>query len=118
MEPGLCTFCDIIARRLPGRIHHEDDELVVFQNQLDWAPVMLLIAPKEHLTQTELWGSGPLMSRVGQLAVQIGQERCPSGFRVLSNFGRDAMQTQPHGHVHVIGGTHLGLYVRRPEFRR
>jgi diadenosine tetraphosphate (Ap4A) HIT family hydrolase len=40
----------------------------------------------------------------------MGERFCRNGFRVLSNFGTDAMQSQPHGHVHVIGGTYLGEY--------
>jgi diadenosine tetraphosphate (Ap4A) HIT family hydrolase len=39
---------------------------------------------------------------------------CPDGYRLLSNFGNDALQTQEHAHLHVIGGTKLGLYVRPP----
>jgi len=39
-----------------------------------------------------------------------GAKYCPSGFRLLSNFGSDAMQSQAHGHVHVVGGTYLGEY--------
>jgi diadenosine tetraphosphate (Ap4A) HIT family hydrolase len=50
------------------------------------------------------------MGRVGEIAVQMGKERCPRGFRLLSNFGHEAMQSQEHAHVHVIGGTFLGEY--------
>ena len=82
----------------------------MFDNRLDWVPVMLLLVPKRHLTQIELWSSGDLMSRMAALAVQLGETYCPGGFRVLSNFGTDGRQTQPHGHLHVIGGTRLGLY--------
>ena len=38
------------------------------------------------------------------------KEHCPNGFRLLSNFGYEAMQSQEHAHVHVIGGTFLGEY--------
>ena len=113
MEGGQCTFCEIMARRLPANIRYEDDEIVVFDNQLDWVPVMLLVAPRRHQSQSELWASGPLLSRMGAMAVQLGQEHAPSGFRVLSNFGPDGLQTQAHGHLHVLGGIYLGHYVRR-----
>ena len=113
-KPGDCTFCQIVAGTLPSRQVYEDDLFLAFQNQLDWVPVMLLVVPKEHLTQEELWGSGDLMARIGRLAVDLGTEHCPGGFRILSNFGPDAVQTQHHGHLHVIGGEHLGLYVRNP----
>jgi histidine triad (HIT) family protein len=114
MESAPCTFCEIVAGRLPSQIHYSDDEIVVFDNQLRWLPVMMLIVPRQHLTQSELWSSGSLMSRMGDMAVRLGDQHCPAGFRVLSNFGPDALQTQPHGHLHVIGGADLGLYIRRP----
>ena len=50
------------------------------------------------------------MGRVGEIAVQMGKQHCPGGFRLLSNFGMDAMQSQEHAHVHVLGGMFLGEY--------
>jgi diadenosine tetraphosphate (Ap4A) HIT family hydrolase len=44
------------------------------------------------------------------VAVTLGAMNCPNGFRILSNFGRDGLQSQSHGHLHVIGGTFLGEY--------
>ena len=114
MKAGYCTFCDIIAKRLPSKIWYEDEEIIVFENQLNWVPVQMLFVPKQHLTQSELWQNGALLARLGELAVKFGDEQCPNGFRTVSNFGSDAMQSQPHGHIHVLGGTHLGLYLRRP----
>jgi histidine triad (HIT) family protein len=103
-----CTFCEIIAGREPAEVLHEDEELIVFRNQLRWVPVMLLIVPKRHLSQAEMWRD---LGRVGALGLEVGQQHCPQGFRLLSNFGREAMQSQAHGHLHVIGGTQLGRYV-------
>ena len=108
-----CTFCDIVAGRTPARVRHEEDDVLVFDNELDWVPTMLLLIPKTHLTQSELWQNRDLLGRIGALAVEMGNLLCPNGFRVLSNFGGDAMQSQHHGHLHVIGGAHLGLYLRR-----
>ena len=109
-----CTFCEIVAGRLPSRIVHEEPDILVFRNQLDWFPVQLLIVPTEHMTQEELWSSGELLGRIGQIAAKLGSESCPDGYRIVSNFGHDGLQTQPHGHVHVVGGGPLGLYVRNP----
>ena len=109
--PEYCTFCEIIAGRLPSRIVHEESDILVFKNQLDWFPTQLLLVPKAHMTQEELWASGDLLGRIGQLAVKLGSEKCPDGYRTVSNFGRDGLQSQMHGHVHLIGGKWLGLYV-------
>lgn len=102
-----------MAGLIPANIHYQDEDILVFDNQLDWVPVMLLLIPKHHLTQAELWTSGELFSRMSALAVQLGEQHCPNGFRLLSNFGDDALQSQSHGHLHVIGGKRLGLYMRR-----
>jgi histidine triad (HIT) family protein len=105
--PYACTFCEIVAHREPAEILFEDHDVIVFRNRLRWVPVMLLSVPKKHMTQAELWED---MGRVGEMAVQMGKLHCPNGFRLLSNFGYEAMQSQEHAHVHIIGGTFLGEY--------
>lgn len=104
---SYCVFCEIVARREPAEILYEDDDVVVFRNRLRWVPVMLLVAPRKHMSQAELWRD---MGPVGRVAVEMGEQHCPNGFRLLSNFGFDAMQSQYHGHVHVLGGIYLGEY--------
>ena len=102
-----CVFCRIVAGQEPGTIRYEDDTVVVIENKLRWAPVMLLVLPRRHITQQEMWRD---MARIGLVAIEVGKKVCPNGFRLLSNFGPDAMQSQEHGHLHIIGGTFLGPY--------
>lgn len=109
---GFCIFCEVISRRSPGNIRYEDEDVVVFDNKLDWVPVMLLVTPLAHRTQADMWRDPALLGKVGELAVRFGRELAPNGYRLLSNFGDDALQTQEHAHLHVIGGAQLGLYVR------
>jgi len=101
----VCPFCEILARRSPANIRYEDEQVIVIDNILKWVPVM----PQSHVTQSQLWGSD-LMATVGRVAVDMGERSCPGGYRLLSNFGDDAMQSQEHGHLHVLGGTFLGQY--------
>jgi len=72
-------------------------------------PVMLLAVPKQHMLQYDLWRSG-IVGKVARSAAAAGAKHCPRGFRLLSNFGPDAMQSQPHAHIHIVGGTFLGEY--------
>ncbi len=109
-DDAACEFCGIVAKSAVAHVRYEDDELIVFRNRLRWVPVMLLVAPKTHMSQCEFWVS-PLFGRAAALAVRIGEEDAPSGFRLVSNFGEDALQTQPHGHLHIVGGERLGLYL-------
>ena len=104
-----CIFCQIIAGEAEATFYRREDDFVVIKNKLTWVPVMLLGIPTTHLTQQELWQS-PVLPKIGQALSELGEKMTPGGFRVLSNFGPDAMQSQLHGHVHLIGGLYLGPY--------
>lgn len=104
---SYCVFCRIVAGQEPADVIYEDDEVIVIRNLLRWVPVMLLAMTKEHRTQLQLWQD---IGEVARVAADVGAIHCPNGFRLLSNFGYDAMQSQEHGHVHIIGGVHLGPY--------
>jgi histidine triad (HIT) family protein len=105
--PRYCVFCRIATGEEPADVIYEDDEFLVIRNLLRWAPVMLLVMRKDHVTQYEFWQD---MSEAGRIAADVGAIHCPNGFRLLSNFGYDAMQSQEHGHLHIVGGVHLGPY--------
>ena len=106
MQP-YCVFCNIVAGDEPATVLYEDDEVMVFRNKLKWVPVMLLAVPKRHMTQEEMWQD---LGRIGAVAAEMGRRHCPNGYRLLSNVGPDAMQSQEHGHLHVLGGMFLGEY--------
>ena len=110
-----CVFCQIVAGSSPARVRYLDNDIIVIVNKLDWVPLMLLVMPKEHLSQIAMWDSD-LLPRLGRLAVDMGAMYAPNGFRILSNFGRDGLQSQSHGHLHVVGGTFLGHYVEHDVF--
>ena len=99
MTQPYCVFCEIVAGREPATIFYEDEDVVVFENVLGWSRVMLLVVPRDHRSQTDLWRD---LGTAGRIAVEQGQERAPEGFRILSNFGPWGMQSQPHGHLHVL----------------
>ncbi len=108
-----CVFCEIVAGREPARVEYEDDKVIVFHNRLDWADVMLLAVPKEHQYQGDLWTSGAV-GHVGRVAYEMGVKHCPGGFRLVSNFGAHAMQSQAHAHIHVVDGKYLRRYPHAP----
>ena len=103
----FCVFCEIVAGREPADVLLETDEVIVIRNRLRWVPTMLLAMPKQHMAQSELWAN---MGPVGEAAVKVAEEHCPGGYRFVSNFGYDGMQSQEHAHVHVLGGVFLGEY--------
>ena len=103
------VFCRIAAYQEPAKVWYVDNDIIVIKNRLNWVPVMLLVMPKEHLSQVQIWSSD-LMPKLGEIAVEMGCIFAPGGFRILSNFGRDGLQSESHGHLHVIGGKRLDIY--------
>lgn len=103
-----CIFCSIVSGDADASWEarpNSDSKVACFHNRLKWARVMLLIVPTNHMTQEELWSSD-VMEDSAALAVEIGDKHCgDEGFRVISNFGLQAHQSQPHGHIHIVSGT-------------
>ena len=102
-----CIFCKIVAGEIPSRKAYEDDELLVFHDIAPWAPVHVLLIPKEHVaTMYELEDRHtPLLGRMLSMAPKLMREHgVTNGFRTLINTGPDGRQEVPHFHMHVMGG--------------
>ena len=75
-----CAFCNIAAKKLSAKIHFEDDEIIVFENALmgKWAPMMLLLIPRNHMEQKDLWQSNRLWNKLSKIATNVGKKRIES----------------------------------------
>ncbi len=107
-----CTFCEIVAKRIPAKVAYEDDSVLAFHDINPQAPVHLLLIPKRHVASLlELTGLddalvGGLVRRARDLARELGlAER---GFRLVFNAGDDAGYSVHHIHLHLVGGRKLG----------
>jgi histidine triad (HIT) family protein len=102
-----CIFCRIVAGEIPSKKAYEDEEILVFHDIAPWAPVHVLMIPKEHIAtfydvgdrQTAMLGR--MMSLAPRLMRELG---VTNGFRTLVNTGEDGRQEVQHLHVHVMGG--------------
>jgi histidine triad (HIT) family protein len=102
-----CIFCRIVAGEIPSRKAHEDDELLVFHDIAPWAPVHVLMIPKEHIaTLYDVTDEhAPLLGRMLAMAPELMRKNgVTNGFRTLVNTGADGLQEVQHLHVHVMGG--------------
>lgn len=101
-----CIFCKIARGDTDVDLVYQDEAVVAFNDIAPQAPVHVLVIPREHHehlgdgvpTQT----AASLLAAVPEVARRAGLvER---GYRAIINSGRDANQTVPHLHLHVIGG--------------
>jgi histidine triad (HIT) family protein len=102
-----CIFCKIVAGQIPSKKAYEDAELLAFHDIAPWAPVHVLVIPKDHIaTLYDVTDAQtPMLGRILALAPRLMRENgVTNGFRTLVNTGRDGMQEVPHLHVHVMGG--------------
>jgi histidine triad (HIT) family protein len=102
-----CIFCKIVAGKIPSRKAYEDAELLAFHDINPWAPVHLLIIPKQHIsTLYEVQAEHEaLLGRMLGLAPRLMRDLgVVNGFRTLINTGEDGRQEVQHLHMHVMGG--------------
>ena len=103
-----CLFCRIIAGDIPGNVVYENDKVFCFRDINPQAPTHVLIVPKKHMDnilQCDAETAAALTDAIRVVAEQEGVAE--SGFRVLSNCGRDGAQSVNHLHVHLLGGVKL-----------
>ena len=102
-----CIFCKIVAGQIPSKKVYEDAELLAFHDINPWAPVHVLIIPKEHIaTHYDVQPAheallGRMLGLAPRLMRELGVE---NGFRTLINTGQDGRQEVYHLHMHVMGG--------------
>ena len=106
-----CIFCKIIRGEIPSKKAFEDDQVLAFYDIDAKAPVHVLIIPKKHVQSVLALGpeDGALVAHIFEVAGKLARELglAESGFRVVSNTGKDAGQTVPHLHFHLLGGREL-----------
>ena len=102
----MTIFEKIIAREIPAKIVHEDDDVLAFQDVNPQAPVHVLIVPKKVIPRLADASAsdeallGKLLLAARKIATELG---LTNGYRVVINNGPDAGESVPHLHVHVLG---------------
>jgi histidine triad (HIT) family protein len=103
-----CLFCQIVEKKIPAKMVHEDERLVAFEDITPQAPVHLLIVPRKHLaTGLDLTEEDrELVGEVFLLAAKLAHARgiASDGYRVVLNTNAGAGQSVYHIHYHLLGG--------------
>lgn len=103
-----CIFCKIANGTIPASKVYEDDKIVAFNDINPAAPVHIIIIPKEHIESAMdiSESNAEIVSRIFLAAKKIAKEAgiAETGFRLLTNCGKDGGQTVPHLHFHLVGG--------------
>ena len=105
-------FAKIIRGEIPCDKIFEDDEVLAFNDINPCAPVHVLVIPKGEFTSFDDFAASAsaqqashFFKKVQEIAEQLGVVE--SGYRLLSNHGKDASQSVPHFHVHILAGKQM-----------
>ena len=108
MTAGECLFCSIVAGAAEADVVREGERTLAFRDIHPQAPTHVLVVTREHHPDAatlarldpdalvELFGEAAAVAEADGVA--------ESGYRLVLNTGRDAQQTVPHVHLHVLGG--------------
>ncbi len=107
----MTIFEKIAAGQIPADIVHEADDFIAFRDIHAQAPVHVLIIPRKcipRLAEAEATDAdllGRMLLATKEIAAKLGV--LESGFRIVVNNGRDAGESVPHLHVHLLAGRAL-----------
>ncbi len=112
--PGFdedCIFCRIVRGDFGTEFLAENEDAVTFRDLHPQAPTHVLVVTREHYESLVEFAETDSLKASGliTLAVEVARAEgiVESGFRVLTNTGKDAGQSVQHLHFHVLGGKPL-----------
>jgi len=110
------VFAKVIRGEIPATKVYEDAAVLAFQDISPAAPKHVLVVPKDKyisladfLEKADDKTIAAFFKTTGKIAADMGLAK--SGYRIITNHGKDASQTVPHFHVHILGGQPLGPLV-------
>lgn len=104
-----CLFCRIVNKELGAEVLMENDYFIAFNDINPKAPVHVLIIPKKHYKDiTDM--DGDIIAKLPDFIKDLSEKLRVrgSGFRIITNIGKDGGQIIFHTHFHLLAGKDLG----------
>lgn len=106
-----CIFCKIISGEIPSTKVYENDLVYAFRDIEPQAPVHILVVPKKHITSIAAIDAASDAELAACLRacreIALVEGLGDTGFRIVSNAGKNACQSVPHLHFHILGGVQM-----------
>ncbi len=103
-----CTFCKIIKGEKPADYLYQDEFLVAFKDIRPFAPIHVLIVPREHIRSLNdlKEKDKDIIFKMVFKAKEMAKEHsiAESGYRLVFNVERGGGQVIFHLHLHLLGG--------------
>ena len=108
---GDCIFCKIVDKKIPAQVVFENENVVAFKDINPNAKIHLLFVHKKHtenineMVRHDVLHVMDVFSAITEYTEQTSLEE--SGFRIVTNTGKDSGQIIFHTHFHLLGGEKL-----------
>ncbi len=107
-----CIFCKIISGEIPCNKVYEDEYCIAFHDIAPQMPVHIVVAAKRHVSSVLGFdeADGAFLGGIQLAIAKIARKMAltDNGFRVINNCGKDAKQSVPHLHYHILAGGEMG----------
>ncbi|HYD70893.1 HIT domain-containing protein, partial [Azospirillum sp.] len=99
---------------------YESEHALAFHDINPQSPTHILVIPKGRYVDYDDFAANASDAEIADYVRAIGTVAreagvVESGYRILSNCGRDAHQEVPHLHVHIFAGRDLGGMIARQK---
>lgn len=110
-----CIFCKIVKKEIPSEIVYENDDVIAFKDINPEAPVHILVVPKKHIESLVKLENEDyeIIQKIYKAISEIVEKQNvkQTGFRIVTNCGKNAGQTVMHLHFHILAGKDLGVKI-------
>ena len=106
-------FANIINKKLSTEIILESEHAIAFNDIAPQAPIHILIIPKGKYTKYDDFLNKASKEEIYDFFMLVNRlikmnNLDDSGYRLISNAGKNGNQEVPHLHFHLIAGRNLG----------
>ena len=107
------VFAKILRGEIPAKKIYEDEFLIAIEDIEPAAPVHVLIVPKGEFTSFDDFAThaspelqAHFFGKIAEISRKMQVHE--TGYRLITNHGKDASQTVAHFHMHLLGGKPMG----------
>ena len=106
-----CIFCKIIHGEIPSKKVYENEYCYAFYDIQPQAQTHILVVCKQHTPNivhavtNHAQDVLECMKAVANITQDLGLDK--TGFRLITNCGKNACQSVEHLHFHILGGQAL-----------
>ena len=107
-------FAKILRKEIPCDSIYEDEKVFFFYDINPQAKIHILGIPKmqvvnfyDFVSKADQDMVKHFFSKINQIVHDHSLDK--TGFRIITNNGKDALQEVPHFHIHILGGEKLNF---------